>query len=88
MMLAASSTKNSISFVWIFELIESRLKSRCCTIVNTIATMPMVVVGLYILFISKNWFPIVFTAFLLDCLNFVLLIVYMPESPKWLLITG
>ena len=48
----------------------------------------MVVTGLYILFISKNWLPLEVTMWFIGICNLTLISTLMPESPKWLLITG
>jgi hypothetical protein len=85
---ACGNTKNSIAFVWMFELVETKYKSACCTAINVVDTLTMVVVGLYILFISRNWFPIEFAIFIVSLINYACMSFFMPESPKWLLITG
>lgn len=85
---ACSNTKNSIAFVWMFELVENKYKSACCSAINTVDTMTMIVMGFYILFVSRNWFPIEFTYFIISLINYCSMLLFMPESPKWLLITG
>jgi MFS family permease len=85
---AASNTKISLSFLIIFELVESSKKPWCCTIVNTLDTMTMVVFGFYLLFISKNWFPLCFSFLIIDCVALVVFAWAIPETPKWLLING
>ena len=88
MLMGCATTKNSISYVWIFEMVESKYKSWCCSFVNTVDTLTMVVTGLYILFISKNWLPLEVTMWFIGICNLTLISTLMPESPKWLLITG
>lgn len=88
MLMGCATTKNSISYVWIFEMVESKHKSWCCSFVNSVDTLTMVVTGLYILFISKNWFALEFSMWLIGIGNLILISCFMPESPKWLLITG
>jgi predicted MFS family arabinose efflux permease len=88
MLYAAGNTKTSIAYVWVFELVEQKHKSFCCTVVNSVDTLTMVVVCCYVLFVSPNWFPLQCTVLIIDLLNYICLVFYMPESPKWLLITG
>ena len=88
MLYACGNTKNSISFVWIFELVENKYKSACCSTVNTVDTLTMVVMGFYILFVSRNWFPIELAYFCVSLVNYICMLLFMPESPKWLLING
>ena len=88
MLYGCATTKNSVSYVWSFELVESKYKSACCSFVNGIDTMAMVIMGFYVLFISKNWFPIEFTMWFIGVANLIILSIVMPESPKWLLMTG
>lgn len=85
---ACGNTKNSIAFVWMFELVETKYKSACCSAINVVDTLTMVVVGFYILFVSRNWFPIEFAIFVVSLINYACMCFLMPESPKWLLITG
>ena len=52
---ACGNIKNSIFYVWIFEMIETRHKSSACTVINAMDSSTMIGFGLYVLFISKNW---------------------------------
>lgn len=88
MLYAAANTKNSVAYVWIFELIESKYKTKACTFINSVDTMTMVVMASYILLISPNWFPIELALMIIGIINYICLTLWMPESPKWLLITG
>ena len=88
MLYASANTKNSVSFVWMFELVEAKYKTKACTFINSVDTMTMVITASYILLISRNWFPLVFSVFLVSIVNYICMTLFMPESPKWLLMTG
>lgn len=88
MLYASANTKNSVAYVWIFELVEAKYKTKACTFINSVDTLTMVITASYILFVSRNWFPLEFTLLLLGVANYICLTLLMPESPKWLLMTG
>jgi hypothetical protein len=85
-LMGVSSIKNSISYVWLFELVESRHKPAACTFMNVLDTGTMVIFGFYLLFVSKDWFPLYFGAMSVTAFSLAIVIILMPESPKWLLI--
>jgi len=85
-LMGVSNSKNSVLYVWLFELVESKSKPAACTMLNLIDASTMVVFGLYLLFVSKHWFPLYFGTLCVTSIAFTLIALSMPESPKWLLI--
>lgn len=48
----------------------------------------MTVICLYSLFISRNWFYLQLFMTSIGTLSFLIVLLLVPESPKWLLING
>jgi MFS family permease len=82
------NTKNSVCYVWMFELMETRHKSSACSVLNIINSGTMVVFGLYVLLVSRDWFPIELFMWTIGILAYIAMYFLMPESPRWLLING
>jgi hypothetical protein len=74
--------------VWLFENMHTRNKSSAVTFLNMLDSSTMIVFGLYVLFISRNWFYLELTMYLCGLAAFLFVLAVMPESPKWLLING
>jgi len=85
--LGISNIKNSVAYVWLFEMVESNSKPVVCTFVNVLDTFTMVVIGFYLFFVSIEWFPLYMGTLSVTGCALLLIIMFMPESPKWLLIT-
>jgi MFS family permease len=85
---AMGNTKNSVCYVWLFELMETRHKSSSCSVLNAINSSTMVVFGLYILFVSRDWFYIMLFMYLVAMVALAVIFIALPESPRWLLING
>jgi phage shock protein PspC (stress-responsive transcriptional regulator) len=71
-----------------FELMETRHKSSACSVLNIINSGTMVVFGLYVLLVSRDWFPIELFMWTIGILAYIAMYFLMPESPRWLLING
>ena len=85
---AFGNIKNGVFYCWVFELIETRHKSISCSVVNALDSCTMIVFGLYVLFISKNWIYLELFFYSLGILAYIVILFFMPESPKWNLIHG
>lgn len=83
-----ANIKNTVVYVWLFESMETKNKSSAVTFLNMCDTSSMVVFGIYILFVTKNWFPIMLFMYGVGICCWLVIIFVMPESPKWLLING
>lgn len=44
--------------------------------------------GVYFLFISRDWQPLIYTFFYVHIAGYLLVTALCPESPKWLLLQG
>ena len=85
--VGASQVKNTAAYNWLSESVAVADKSTAYTIINIVDAIPLLVICLYIMFISKDWFHL---NFLIVILGYSALIVlfYCPESPQWLLYSG
>lgn len=83
-----SSLKNSCAYTWLFECMETKNKSRAVTFLNMVDLLTMIVLSLYVLFVSRSWFYLCFTMYCVGVINWLTIYFAMPESPKWLLTKG
>jgi hypothetical protein len=79
--------KNSTSYLWMFENVETKLKSTCCGVMNFFDTVTLAIMCGYFMFFPKSFY-LEITMTSLCALSYVCLVVFMPESPKWHLIKG
>ena len=82
------NTKNSVCYIWLCELMETRHKSSACSVLNTFNSATIAIFGLYVLFISRDWFYIIFFMYLLGVISWFIILLMIPEAPRWLLING
>lgn len=47
--------KNSVLYVWLFENMHTRNKSSAVTFLNMLDSSTLVIFGLYVLYVSRNW---------------------------------
>lgn len=80
--------KNTISYTWLYGLVMSRDKSMCTAILNAWDCLALVLVTLYFLHWNKHWFNLFFGVSLAGAISHLFLMVFVPESPKWLLAQG
>ena len=80
--------KNSLCFAWAFEFMLKGHKSTVCSMLNLFGYMITINCGLYFLFISRDWRPLLMTLFYISLTGYVLVTLICPESPKWLLFNG
>ena len=85
--MGLSQIKNSVSYVWASECVPLPQKSLSFTIINLIDALPMAVLCLYFLFISKDWYYINFYVTLTGYVALMFAFI-CPESPRWLLVNG
>jgi hypothetical protein len=86
-LLGLSQLKNGVSYVWMFEGVESNIKSTVCGIMNTFDTITLAIMSVYFMY-EPNWFYLQLTMTSLCALSYVILMTVMPESAKWCLIQG
>jgi hypothetical protein len=86
-LMGTGQLKNSTSYLWMFENLETKLKSTCCGVMNFVDTITLAIMCSYFMFFP-NWFYLEITMTSLCVLSYFCLVVFMPESPKWHLIKG
>lgn len=79
--------KNGVSYVWMFENVESPHKSTVCGLMNMFDTVSLAVVAIYFMY-EPNWFYLEFSMSCLCAVSYIILMTVMPESAKWCLIKG
>ena len=83
-----TSTKNSLSYVYLFEFMHSRDKSFACSCINFADVAGSAVAGCFWLFIQKDWFPLYVGTVAVSTLAYFCVLAMSLESPKWLLLQG
>ena len=79
--------KNSSSYVLCFEVMQDKDKATSSTAINAFDGATLIFLGTYFIFI-KDWFPYQLVMYVLQILSFIGFIVFITESPKWLLLKG
>ena len=79
--------QNSTSYQWLYESVSKANKATAITVINSVYALPQPLMCLYVVYISKNWFPLCFWALMLGyvCLGICF---FCPESPQWLMVHG
>ena len=85
--LGLTQMKSSIPYSWLTETCGADYKSRCITILNCFDAMSCTVLCLYLVFVSRDAWWLLFCSV---TLGYVVLLsfFFLPESPLWLLIRG
>jgi hypothetical protein len=86
-LMGMSQLKNGVSYVWLFESVETKHKSTVCGIMNCVDAATIGVLCFYFMH-NPNWFPIEMAMTTLSCTCCLIVMIFMPESPKWCLIKG
>ena len=76
--------KNSVCYVWGSECVPLAGRSYVFTVINVLDCTPPLIIGIYCLFISREWFTIYMIATIVNFIGF-LLVFALPESPRWLI---
>jgi len=82
--MGACQLKNSVSYMWLFGLLQTKHKSVCCGIMNAWDCSTLTVTTLYFMYVSKDWLPIMLAATVLATAGHIIML-FMPERPVWLL---
>jgi hypothetical protein len=80
--------KNQVCYIWMFQLVHSKDKSAVCSVVNAFDTLTMCITCIYFEWVSKHWFWLYFGMTALGTASYVLIMLFIPEAPKWLLINN
>ena len=73
--------------MWLFDLLESKNKNVVCGCLNAFDALTLLITCVYFKH-NKDWFYLHFTLTSVGLLSFLVLMFFVPESPKWLLIKG
>mmetsp|Transcript_1707 Transcript_1707/g.2367 ORF Transcript_1707/g.2367 Transcript_1707/m.2367 type:complete len:209 (+) Transcript_1707:277-903(+) len=85
--LGLTQIKIGVSYVWLSECVGNAYKSTAFTIINVFEGLTLAVVGLYYLFISRDWYYLCLFMLLISILA-TMLTPLCPESPRWHLTCG
>ena len=84
-LMGACQLKNSISYVWLFDLVQQKDKPIAVGVLNAWDCLTISVVSFYFKFVSKYWFSLYLFMSLIGFASLMILTFIIPESPKWLL---
>ena len=86
-LMGIANIKNSQSYVWLSEVVPFERRSASFTIINIADAITGLIAGAFYISISRNYMPLY--AFVTGCSYLALILAtFMPESPRWLLVTG
>ena len=88
MLYGLTAIKNTIPYVYLVELIPTRFIIRANASITAFDSGTVSFVCFYFIFVSKDWFPLVFTMTVLSTLSYLVICFTLPESPIWLLNQG
>ena len=78
--------KNSLCYAWLFEFMIQRHKVTSNTCLNMGDFAIVLITGVILCFVSPNWAPIFKSFYFAGAVGFLLIVIFCPESPKWLLL--
>ena len=78
----------SIRFVYVTELLSDDYTNVISAFNSTIDGTVTIWITIWFQFIDKHWKPIALIGVVQSVVSFALILVLLPESPKWLLNTG
>lgn len=84
-LMGACLQKNIICYTWFYEIVESHHKSLACSLINMFDVATVGVISAYFLFVSQNWFWLFMPMTLLHTMAFIIILLFIPESPRWLI---
>ncbi len=85
--LGISELKNSQSYALMMGLMASDRRNLAIQIVSTFDNMTLIVICAYFLWFSINWFGLFFWMANISAFCHLLVMVFVPESPLWLILT-
>ena len=80
--------KNTVPYVYLVELVPAKFSTIMNASITSFDSGTIAVVCLYFLFVSRDWFPLIFGMTLLSTFALLVIVYILPESPIWLLNTG
>ena len=86
-LMGFSNIKISQSYVWLSETVPKDGRAGAITIIGVADAITGLIAGMYYILISRDWFPLYMFITGLSYLAIALAFI-MPESPRWLLVSG
>jgi len=77
-----------VPYVYLVDLVPSAWSTSMNVSITSFDSATMAVVCLYFIFVSKDWFPLIFGLTLLSTISLIIIVFILPESPIWLLNKG
>ena len=87
-MFGLAMLKMSLPYIYMAELVPPSYTASTSVSMTSFDSSPMFVYSLYLLFISRNWMPIILATTILAAISLIFAAICMPESPSWLLSQG
>jgi hypothetical protein len=83
--MGLSQLKQNICYTWLFSLVHSSNKSVACSVINGWDMATIFVTCAYFQFVSRDWYGLYLFMTVLGTVSLLILVVFIPESPMWLL---
>lgn len=80
--------KNTVAYIYLLELIPAKYGTIANVSLTSFDSATMAVVCLYFIFISKDWFPLMFAMTVMSTFALFIIMFVLTESPIWLLNMG
>ena len=80
--------KQSLPYVYIAEVVPPSNVASTSVTMTSFDLSVLMIFNLYLLLISRSWFPIALTMTILSTIAFIYSVIFIPESPVWLLSQG
>ena len=85
--LGLASLKGAQTYVWISDSVSVDNRAACMCLITAIDTLPIPLSCLFFYFYKPDWFVVNFFMFCLSLVAFAIGM-FLPESPRWLLLTN
>lgn len=80
--------KNSASYMWLFSLVMRKDSAVSCGMLNWWDCATLAVITVYFTYVSKDYYPLFFWIIVAATVAHLFLMIWTPESPKFLLAKG
>ena len=83
-----TSTKTSLSYVYLNEFMHSRDKSFASSCINFVDVAGSAVAGCFWLFVERDWHSLYVGIVSITTMGYIFVLYVSAESPRWLLLQG
>ena len=80
--------KNGVCYTYAFELVPPANRPFVNSAINLLDCSTLMWISLYVLFINKYYLYIMEVYVIFGIIAWIILVLFVPESPKWFFITG